>query len=318
MQILKWDLLLMSGAVVFIVAVQMALKIPAKFDEMLNRLTHRGSLQITLEELKALKINLQHIDKKLSTIMGLFFAFALLFAFFFTFGFPLPGTRLPITVLECGGGFIAGVFFGHMCGYGRLGRLIKKHNITLNIQPGHLDEVGGLKLVGDFYFQQAMVVAMPAFFLAVWLLIMQFGDTRYTAWKTSYAILLSVNIIVEILVFVIPMLSFHKMMLAAKQKQLEEADELSKEITLAEHQLSKELDVNKRDLLKDRLSFMTKEYWDIEKLPTWPISKKTKQHFKKNNFTLLMPLMIDIIGRTSIGKTSWWHDASDIFGKMFK
>lgn len=318
MQIQEWDLLLMSGAVVFIVAVQMAFKIPGKFDEMLNRLAHRGSLQITHEELKALKVSLQHIDKKLATIMGLFFAFALLFAFSFRFGFPIPSSRVLITLLECGGGFIAGVFFGHMCGYGYLGGLIKKHHITLNIQPGHLDEVGGLKPVGNFYFQQAMIVAMPAVFLAVWLLIMQFGDTRYSGWKTSYAVLLSVNILVEILVFLIPLLSFHRMMVAEKQKQLEEADELSKEITLAEHQLSKEQDAQKREILKDQLSFMTKEYWDIEKLPTWPISKRTKKLFKSNNFTLLIPLIIDIVGRTSIGKTSWWHDASNIFEKIFK
>jgi hypothetical protein len=242
----------------------------------------------------------------------------LLLAFFFRFGFPIPAIKVPITVLECTGGFIAGVFFGHMCGYGRLGHLIKMQHITLNMQPGHPDEVGGLKPIGDFYFQQAMVVAMPAVFLAVWLLVMQFGNTRYTHWKTPYAVLLSINIVVQILVFVIPLLSFHRIMVAEKQKQLVKADTLSNEMVLAEHQLSREEDVHKRELIKDRLSFRTKEYWNIEKMPTWPITKRTKELFKRNNFTLLVPLMLEIIGRTSIGKTTWWHGASGLFERVFK
>ena len=318
MQILKWDLLLMSGSVIFIVAVQMAFKIPAKFDEMLNRLAHRGALQITAEHLAILKKNLQDTANKLATIMGAFLGFSLLFAFFFAFGFPIPVARVPITLLESAGGFIAGSFFGHMCGYGRLGWLIQKNHITLKIQPGHLDNVGGLKPVGEFYFWQAMVVALPAVFLAVWLLIIQFGDTRYSVWRTPYAVLLIINIMVEILVFVVPLLSFNRMMVTEKQKQLEEADHLSKEIALVEHQLTREQDVHKRELIKDRLSSMTKEYWDIENLPIWPVSKRTKKLFKRNNFTLLIPLLIDMVGRTSIGKASWWHDASGIVEKIIK
>ncbi|MGY2134445.1 hypothetical protein ACW9KT_19610 [Hymenobacter sp. HD11105] len=317
MQVIKWDLLLISGVVVFIVAVHLAFKIPTKFEEMLERLANRRALQISPEELKELKINLQQINKKLALIMGLFFMVSLLLAFCHRFGFPIPASRVPITLLECAGGFIAGVFFGHMCGYGRLGHFIKIQRITVNIQPGHPDEVGGLKPVGDFYFQQAMVVAMPAVFLAVWLLIMQFGNTQYTNWKTSYAVLLGLNIIVEILVFVIPLLSFHRIMVVEKQKKLVDADILSNEMVLAEHQLAKEEDAHKREVIKDRLSGMTKEYWGIEKMPTWPLTKGTKKVFERYNFTLLVPLMIDMVGRTSIGKTTWWQYASDIFEKVF-
>jgi hypothetical protein len=318
MQIFKWDLLLISGVIVFIVAVQMAFKIPAKFDEMLNRLAHRGVIQCTQKELEILKKKLQHSARKLAILMGIFFALSLFLSFFIAFGFNVLDSRTPIMLLEAGGGFIAGTFFGHMCAYGGLGRAIQKQHIQFRIRPMHPDDVGGLQPIGEFYFSQAMVVAIPAFFLAVWLLIMQFGSVRYAYWKTPYAVLLSINIIVEIFVFLAPLLSFHGMMIAQKQKQLEEADELSKEIELAEHQLSEEQDTDKRNLVKDRLSSMIKEYWAIESLPTWPISKKTRKLFKRNNFTLLIPLLIDIIGRTSIGKTSWWQDASGIFERMIK
>ncbi len=318
MQILKWDLLLISGAVIFIIAVQMAFKIPSRLDEMLSRLAHRGALQASQAHFETLKKKLQHSANKLAGIAGAFIAFCLLVAFCFAFGLPVPRARVPITLLEVVGGFIAGAFLGHMCGYGRLGLLIKKNHITLKIEPGHLDGVGGLKPIGDFYFRQAMVAALPALFLAIWLLIIQFGHTRYGVWRTPYAILLAISILVEILVFVVPLLSFHGMMVVEKQKQLEGADELSKEIAFAEHQLTREQDVHKRELIKDRLSSMTKEYWDIERLPTWPVSKRTKKLFKRNNFTLLIPLLIDLVGRTSIGKAPWWHGATEIIEKAIK
>ncbi len=314
MQISQWDLLLMSGAVVFIIAIPMAFKIPAKFDEMLNRLVHRGALENNTKKLENLKTDLQHSARKLAIIMGIVLAISLLLAFIYRFHF----SRILITILETAGGFIAGTLFGYMCGFGRLGLLIRKHHVLLKIQPGHLDDVGGLKPVGEFYFHQAMVVAMPAVFLAVWLLFFQFGFPRYSGWKTLYAIFLSINIVLEILVFVVPLLSFHSMMVTEKQNELEEADKLSKEIAIVEHQLTREQDVQKRELIKDRLSSMTKEYWDIEKLPTWPISKRTKKLFKRNNFTLLMPLVIDIVGRTSVGQTSLWQDISGIVEKIFK
>jgi hypothetical protein len=318
MQIFKWDLLLISGAIVFIIAVQMAFKIPAKLDEMITRLAHRGTLQSTQANLAALKQNLQHTASNLGAVIGALLAFSLLLAFCFAFGFPMPGARVPITLLEVTGGFIAGAFLGHMCGYGRLGWLIHKHKIIIHIQPGHLDGVAGLKPVGDFYFRQAMIAALPAVFLAAWLLIIQFGHTSYSVWRTPYAVLLSIALVVEILVFVVPLISFHRMMVEEKRKQLEEADELSKEIALAEHELTSEQDVQKRELIKDRLSSMTKEYWNIENLPTWPVAKRTRKLFKRNNFTLLIPLIIDMIGRTNIGKAPWWHGASEIIEKVVK
>lgn len=309
-----WDPLLVSGIIVFLIAIQMAFQIQSKFNEMLNRLVHRDTLESNEKKLGVLKADLQNGIRRLSIIIGMLLAVSLLFSFLYRSGTSFIA-RIPITLLESAGGFIAGTLLGQMCGYGRLGSLLKKHHITLKIQPGHLDGVGGLKPVGEFYFNQAMVVAMPAVFLSVWLLLFQFGFAQYSRWKTPYAILLIINVVLEILAFVAPLLSFHKIMTLAKQNELEAADKLSNEIAIAEHQLTKEQDASKRELIKDRLSSMTKEYWSIEKLPTWPISKRTKKLFTRNNLTLLVPLIIDLIGRTSVGQTSWWHDVSRIIEK---
>ena len=81
-------------------------------------------------------------------------------------------------------------------------------------------------------------------------------------------------ILIEVLVFLLPLLYFHRVMVAQKKMHLQGADELSQEISLAEHQLTNEQDSRKRELLKDRLSSMTKGYWDIKNLPTWPVAKK--------------------------------------------
>ena len=162
---------------VFIAAIQLAFHIPGKLVEMVNRLVYRGTIVTTPANLVALEKNLQHLANKWAVRSAFFIALAILVSFLFAFGFPYPAVKIPITIFEVVGGFVAGALLGHMAGYGCLGSLLKKHGITLKVQPGHIDGVAGLKPVDEFYFRQAMIVAIPAIYLAVWLLILEVWPT---------------------------------------------------------------------------------------------------------------------------------------------
>ncbi len=54
------------------------------------------------------------------------------------------------------------------------------------IDPLHVDGVCGLKLVGEFYFYQAMITALPAVFRAVWWFIFPIWPRDYRRWEELY------------------------------------------------------------------------------------------------------------------------------------
>src|SRR5262249_20889856 len=69
-------------------------------------------------------------------------------------------------------GAVAGHHLGRFACYGlRLMTQFHRAGIALRVRPGHIDGCAGLKPVGDFYFYQAMVTALPALFIAVWLFV---------------------------------------------------------------------------------------------------------------------------------------------------
>jgi hypothetical protein len=48
---------------------------------------------------------------------------------------------------------------------------------------------------------------------------------------------------------------------------------------------------------------MTKQYWDIENLSTWPVAVQTRRLFKRNNLALLLPLILELLmSNTNLGK----------------
>ncbi len=303
-----WDLLLLSGVATFILGIYLWLDIPRNLETMLLRLLHRGTLDVSEEKLRAFEVTLHAKADRWAQYAGVLIALATLLAFVIAFKFPLPSNKILITTLEVIGAYIAGSFLGRMACYGALGWLLHQQQIPLKLQPGHLDGVAGLKPIGDFYFKQARVVAVPATFLAVWLLIIQLQlINRYSNWRAPYAGLLGIVLVFEVLTFLLPLWSFHQEMVLQKTRHLERADELSQEIDRVQLILTTEQDAQRRELLKDRLSSMTKQYWNIENLPTWPVAIQTRRLFTRNNLALVLPLILELLSNTDLGKSPWWQ-----------
>ena len=219
--------------------------------------------------------------------------------------------------METLGGYVAGQFLGRAVSYGRLGNFLHDEGIELQIQPGHLDGAAGFKPVGDLYFFQAMLVAIPATFLAVWWLIIPLFP-HYMRWRESYIGLLAIMLVVEILAFLLPIWSFHNEMQKQKEELLKDADGLSHSIVELQSKLvTIQSDQELREL-KDRLSLMTERYWSIEKMPTWPVDIKVQRKFTISNAGLFLPLAIRFLNtKTGVDHTVW-EDIGKIFISLFQ
>ena len=290
----RWDFLLLSGTATLAFGIWRVRGIDKKLENTLTLLFNRGTLITTPEELKAFQINFKTQANVWASRSGLIAGTAMLIAFLDAYlRPPFKLGHVILTFLEVIGAYIAGRYLGKMAYYGFLKLMLPRNQIGLKVKPGHLDGVSGLKPIGNFYFSQAMITALPAVFLFVWWLIIPFFP-QYETWRRPYLGLLAVAITYEILAFVLPLWLFHEEMVKQKQALLEEADTWSYKIDEIRNQLEIAETSEECEVLKERLSFLTKRYLDIEQMFTWPVDIQTIIKFASTNATLSIPLFIDL------------------------
>ena len=166
--------------------------------------------------------------------------------------------------------------------------------------PGHIDGVGGLKPIGEFYFFQAKIAALPAIYLIVWLLIIPAWPTdRYGVWRGPMLGFLAFVLAIEVLSFVVPTWAFHREMAAQKRAAEVEADLLSSEIVTLQRRLA---DAGPADAaaLKEQLTKASERYRTIDELPTWPVDVRTRRQFRLGNLALFVPLIGKALGSESV------------------
>src|SRR5262249_6007454 len=181
--------------------------------ETLARLADRGVLTMTSEDaLRRLKMRIEARTHWWAMRSGLVASLAILIAFVVAFRELLSS----LAIVEAVAAYGAGWHLGRMASYGTLGFLIKQEGLSLEVMPGHPDETGGFKPLGDFYFFQAALASFPALFLAVWLILMDYwpvAHARYAQrWTAPYLGLLPIAIAFEILAFLVPLWFFHREM----------------------------------------------------------------------------------------------------------
>jgi hypothetical protein len=290
-----WDMLLLSGVATFAIGLWLAGRIKTKMEQDLDHLAARGSINIEPKQLASFKGMLELQAEGWARGIGFVSAIAILLAFVVAFWGRFSGTRIVLITAEVTGGYIAGTFLGRMACYGRLGSLFERHLIDLLVYPDHVDGAAGLKSIGDHYFFQAIVVSIPAVFLAVWWFLIPFWP-RYEYWRDPYLVLLAFAITIEILAFAVPLWWFHKTMRAKKEEALHTADALSQEINELRARLAAKSLTEDKDILTNRLSEKSRQYWAIKTMPTWPVDFKAWRLFGLNNFLLFLPIVSNYIG----------------------
>lgn len=106
---------------------------------------------------------------------------------------------------------------------------------------------------------------------------------RYANWRAPYVGLLLVVVVSEIIAFILPMLSFRRLMLSRKNELIREADELSRLSVRAEDD----------DTVNGRRA---KRYTAIESMPTWPVDGKLRRRFGLRNALLVAPALAQLFG----------------------
>lgn len=300
---LQWDLLLITGMLTFILGLRMIAGIKDRFEYTLSRLLTRKIFIIEAGDKNQL---LQHIEENAQNwarIGGLLAALAMIVAFSAALLNNYLWQRALLGVAETLGAYIAGNMLGRMASYGQLAWVLEKESIVIKAKPLHVDGVAGFKPIGDFFFYQAMITAIPAVFLATWWFLFPLWPRDYSHWEQAYLALLIIAILIEILAFIIPVWSFHRIMLREKERWLEKADGLSNDISELQFLSESDLPSETKNSSPEKIEALKKHYWLIENMTTWPVDINTKKRFRFNNLLLFIPLFGDIAKRS----LDWKH-----------
>jgi hypothetical protein len=290
-----WDWLFVTGVVTAVIAVRTALDLPRAVHQSLTRLVARGALRTEVPSIEDFESRLHRETRRSTPAWALATATAMLVGWTVAKRENLShyGTTVAVEVI---GAAVAGLFVGRAVGYGQLGEWITGEGLDLRTEPEHFDSAAGLRPVGQLYFFQAAVLAVAATFLAVWWYIIPFFGPRYADWRDSYAGLLALVVALEILAFILPMLSFHRLMVDQKRTLEHEADVLSLEATGFRASLSTATTDDERAALQREIALREARYKSIEAMPTWPVDVRLRRRFTINNVFLLLPVFAQAVG----------------------
>lgn len=316
-----WDTMLLSGSLVFALAVSLALSLPRRLDHALSELRIQGALPVTVAQSEEIKAELDQSGMRRVRRAAIVVGTLVLVAFLYVLVPPLramwqdpassPGVVYIVTgffgflTLVCAFcGFVGGAFLGRVASYGSLARQLSRPNSGLVLQPGHYDGANGLAPVGSFYLYQALLTMFPILWLAVWWLIIPYYDTTgcemgtsnpYIDWRTPLLILWLVSALFLYLAFVRPVLQLKATIKTARsQLERERMPEIRSEIdTIRARLAAGSLDDAARVAAEQRLGELAREHWNIAHMPAWPMDRSTmRQYFSVNAASTVAPLLL--------------------------
>jgi len=296
----EWDFLLLTGIAALWFGLLVVASVDEEFNNMLSRLIERGVLPKDLDQ-SALA---QLLDEKANLAaqgIALVATLAILIAFAVSLYYEPRLDKALLALPESIGAYIAGSYLGRMVSFGRLATHVAQAGWMIRIFPEHVDGVGGLKPVGDFYFRQAMITAIPVLFLGIWSVIFPHWTGRdYSDWADPYLGLLVVALVIMLAAFVAPMVKFHSLMVEKKREALLDADKLSRQVR--EERESNAPDAEITDIA-GRIEVLRSRYWVIENMPVWPLHISTLKRFRRNYLVLTTPLITRLVDdNTKIGE----------------
>jgi hypothetical protein len=319
----EWDVLWVSALLTVVIGLELTTLTPIRLRGALRRLLDREVLRDPAKAADRLENDLERVGDQWSLIGGWVVAAATLIAFLFALAPSAPSRPSGYVALifaiifalifPAMAGFVVGRRCGRMVGYGRLTAILNKRGVQLCVVPGHPDGAGGLEPIGAFYLHQSRIASVPAIFLAVWVLLMSLWG-RYPIWGHyrqrwlgPYLALLALAILVEVLVFILPMWSVHAVMRKQKVEFLGRADRLSPKMATIQTRLQ-EKPSEDRDADKRQLTELVEQYKILENTPTWPIDQSIRRRFTLRNLGLLLPFVGYLVGHST-----FWQQLSDVF-----
>jgi hypothetical protein len=288
----RWDALSISAWLVVLIGLQLVASTPERLHTALQRLRDRGILPESVEAGEGTERELERIAHNWSLVGGCVVPVAVLLTEGLLSVLPdwrkwLAGPSGAYLILTVIASSVVGAWVGRMAGYGRLGHVLAKRGLKLRVVAGHPDGAGGLRPIGAFYLYQSLMASLPAVFLIVWVLLFWLWHANQAF--EGYLWLLALAILVEVLVFVHPMLSVHATMREQKKAFLAEADRLSSEFETAQARL-KNTALEELDAVKRQFADLVERSQTLEKVPTWPMDQSIRRRITLQNIVLLLPL----------------------------
>lgn len=304
----SWDVLFVSGSLTTLVGLWIARGHPERFQAMLQQLVDRGALvreegaTVSRDELEQIKRETRQEGARWGIFVGL--VLGAIVAAAFVAGNAIrtsPQPRLDELLGPLVGavaGFVVGRVLGRMLFYSLLGRELRKRHLRFAVSAGHLDAVGGLKPLGDYYLVQALLLGLPAVYLLAWSLLMTDSDLaeRYASWREMYLVFLALAILLEIIGFLAPLIAAHGVMEREKARLLSVADtEVRARFESIREELRADIPDARRTQLQGQLQALREQYQEAETMPTWPIDRTLRRRVTIANVALVVPLVGQVV-----------------------
>lgn len=298
----NWDWMAISGTATLLFGLAVARTFRPTFERTVDRLRHSGTIREIEPQLLGewFAERLEHWSHRTGLVISAVLGLAFLAAYGLT---PLSNEAgvIVFTVVSVVAAYVIGRYVGQAMLFGRLHHACDESGAKLVLQPGHLDGAAGWRPLGQLYFRQALLLALPAAHLGAWWLLIPMVDD-YHEWRQPYAWLLAVVVLWELAAFIGPMFAFHTEMSRQKQELLREADRAGQEFASLKAQLATAEDTAVRTQLNERLAVLTERYRTLEHVPTWPVDRATRRKFTVNHALLAVPLVVSWIEQ---GAISW-------------
>ena len=318
----EFDWLYVSGILAWMVGIEFSERADAIFDRTLRSLMASGVARVTNGELRAIRRGLLRRKSLYRRRGGLWVAVAIALAWLALGIFLLVSLGgvaylryLPllfvsnsgIVLVEVLAAVVAGQYIGEMVAYAAAWQALQP---KLNLIPGHPDGTLGLKMVGRFYFRQALISGIPAAYLAIWWYIIP-AFPWYADWRDIYLGLLVVAVTIEIMAFFLPMRAIHRAMIAERNRRSLEADRLMMRIGKLQEDLVNAMDHESRDNMSKELAILLDWVRTLRMLPTWPVDPALRRWFTLSNFALFIPFFSYVVGNPRL-----WGQVGSILGGL--
>lgn len=162
------------------------------------------------------------------------------------------------------------------------------------VQAQHPDRSGGLEPVGALCLTNALILTLPATYLAGWLMAIPAFGTRhnpYAAWVQYYESLLSVVFVLAILAFIRPLSGVHRAMYRHRARLRSRLDNLGHRIDATAQKLvseAKDANPERLEALTRQLQALNAVYAANSRIPVWPFDNTVVQKF---TLAQLIPLL---------------------------
>ncbi|MEL6573767.1 MAG: hypothetical protein AAFQ64_19105 [Pseudomonadota bacterium] len=295
-----WDWMLISGLVLFAIAISFVDHMRPSFERCIARLFDRGVLRAGDQDEAALLKTFIIASRRWALVFALIVAAAMVVVWASVLLQTFSYAKLALAAVQVVLGFIAGGYLGEMACYGRLGRAIDAGRVKLHLDPWHVDQAAGIKPVGEYFFFQATFATIPAAYLAIWIWIMPLWD-RYDHWYLPYIGLLCLALVIQALAVFLPLGGFHLEMMQQKRAWQRKLDEEFRDNAEARNAFLDGTNVEGQEELEAVLAHLSKRYAEIEAMPTWPVDRRLWQKFTFRNLFLLSPVLFD----SAVGAVNW-------------